>query len=593
MWEFHRRQRKMSLTTSIFNNVLQTSGFTVEERLVREALQNSVDAHRETAELPVSVRIEKRVLEGSVKAAFVSALQLATGPAERRDLFELPEENALDTAEDDNVPLPVVIVSDYNAKGLGGTWDGTGGSDHFGRLVVNLGIDDKADAAEISGGSFGFGKTVYGKASRIGVVAFYSVFPPSEATGGAHARFMATGLFKAHEYRGEKYDGFAFLGSPSDPHSGEVVPEIDAAAHALAEQCGLAVRSPHDYGTTIVIVDCDYKIDDLVRAAELYWWPRLLRNELDVIFLEGEKEVVPRPKQNHDVQPFIAAYQNLVSETDDPPRAMIIRPERRIGSSEGPLHPGVLSATLLEGETKFTNSVALIRGPGMVVNYHPCGMESHEPCVGVFSAHSDVEKMLTYSEPPMHDRWDHTSDRLRQRFPEDGERVVRLVMQRVEKQFRDFQRRQEPPLPPGGLKPRDLTKLLGRFLDVPGKTPDPPPPAPLRPISISVSERRVAVSGDVWDEAVITLDMRPDHNEETLECWVTVAHEVLGDSSLRLVGRSECILQSSSGDILNTGMPATVKVRLDRGVSHKLVAKALSDDVSVTRMRVAVEQAHG
>jgi hypothetical protein len=202
-WEFHRRQQKMSLTTSIFNNVLQSSGFTPEERLVREALQNSVDAHSKAAELPVSVRIERRTLVGDAKLSLMTALRLDDAPAERAALFELPAGNALTTSKDPDVPLSVLTISDYNTKGLGGRWDGTGEDDHFGRLVINLGIDDKADAADVSGGSFGFGKTVYGKASRVGVVVFYSVFRPTDATENTHARFMATGLFKAHTYEGK------------------------------------------------------------------------------------------------------------------------------------------------------------------------------------------------------------------------------------------------------------------------------------------------------------------------------------------------------------------------------------------------------
>ena len=79
----------MPLTTSIFNNVLQSSGFTAEERLVREALQNSVDARREAAEAPVAVRIERLSVTGSEKAKLVSALRLADEPLGRQTHFGL------------------------------------------------------------------------------------------------------------------------------------------------------------------------------------------------------------------------------------------------------------------------------------------------------------------------------------------------------------------------------------------------------------------------------------------------------------------------------------------------------------------------
>jgi hypothetical protein len=233
-WEFHQRQRKMPLTTRIFSNVLQASGFSFEELLVREALQNSVDAHHRDADYPVSVRIERRLLTGEDKRSLVEALDLTGEPMERRSLFDLPSENALETIEDPDDPLPVLVVSDYHTCGLTGVWDGTGPGDHFGRLVVHLGVDDKAEGSEISGGSFGFGKTVYGNASRVGIVAFYSVFHPTATTEGAHARFMATGLFEPHEFENRPYDGFAFLGEPDPTNPEEAVPVTDEAAHALA-----------------------------------------------------------------------------------------------------------------------------------------------------------------------------------------------------------------------------------------------------------------------------------------------------------------------------------------------------------------------
>jgi hypothetical protein len=114
-WEFHRRQQKMSLTTSIFNNVLQSSGFTPEERLVREALQNSVDAHSKAAELPVSVRIERRTLVGDAKLSLMTALRLDDAPAERAALFELPAGNALTTSKDPDVPLSVLTIPSRGA----------------------------------------------------------------------------------------------------------------------------------------------------------------------------------------------------------------------------------------------------------------------------------------------------------------------------------------------------------------------------------------------------------------------------------------------------------------------------------------------
>jgi hypothetical protein len=250
--------------------------------------------------------------------------------------------------------------------------------------------------------------------------------------------------------RERTYDGFAFFGDLDLQNPGEVMPIVDAEAHEHAEWCGLQKRSPHQYGTTILIVDCEYDTEQLKTASEIYWWPRLIRDELDVVFYDEDKEYNPRPKNNSQIKPFITCWQNIVSDSAMPPKTQLFRAERRIGTTFGPLQPGILSAVLLESECERQNTVALMRGPGMVVKYHPCGTDAFEPCAGVFIAHSDVEKILTFSEPQMHNDWDENSDRLTVRYPEDGERVVRLVKRRIEQNFRDFQRRQEPPIPPGG-----------------------------------------------------------------------------------------------------------------------------------------------
>lgn len=579
----------MPLTTNVFNNALQSSGFSPEERLVREAIQNSVDAHRPDAERPVSVRFERRLLSHGDKSRLTSALCLDREPRKRLSLFDLPEGNALAAIQDADDPLPVMIISDYQTHGLPGRWDDYSEGDHFGRLVVNLGVDDKAEGTEISGGSYGFGKTVYGKASRIGIVAFYSAFQPSDRTEGAHARFMATGLFKVHEYKGTKYTGFAFFGAPSPKERGVAIPAIDEDAHQLAEACGIARRSPDEHGTTILILDCDLDINLLKSAAEKYWWPRLIRNELDVVLRDNSTELFPRPKKNADIIPFITAHQNLVSGIEDPPKSQL-KQFNRVNTKDGMKKLGTLSSLVLETESSLKNRVALIRQPGMVVDYLLTGSDSYQDCVGVFVSDPDIEKILTYSEPQMHNEWDPNADRLKRKFGEDGVRVVKAVADRVERAFRDFQRSQEPPIPPGGLTPKELSKILGRIFDVRGPDPNPPPEPHKRPISIHVHENRRQKGEDlVVDEAEIQIEVRDDHDVDELACRINAHHEVLGDVSHRVLTRSTCELVQD-GKVIAHGAPATADITLRKGVIARLTARAASDPVCLARIRVTVEE---
>lgn len=589
VWEFHRRQRKMPLTTSIFQNVLQASGFSEAERLAREAIQNSADAHLKKCELPVSVCFEKRSLTGESKKELVTALALDEEPASREDLFDLPEGNALSQAHDPDAPLPVLIISDHNTHGLTGRWDGTGADDHFGRLVVNLGIDDKADSTEISGGSFGFGKTVYGKSSGIGVVAFYSAFEPTKATDGASARFMATGFFSQHEHQGEDYDGFAFFGLPDPDHDGEALPFTDDQAHTLAAACGLEPRDVDTAGTTILIVDCDLDMQDLKLAAEIYWWPRLIRQDLDLVLIDEGEELFPRPKSNDEIRPFIDCYQNYVSDYNDPPTATLKR-FNSLNIEDQYKGMGHISCVLLEDDSKLKNKVALTRGPGMVVEYLPAGTDSFEPCAGVYVSDPDIEKYLTYSEPQMHDKWDPQADRLKKKFPHYGPKVVESTLQRVVRHFRDFQKSQEPPVPPGGPQPKELANLLGRFMSMPGKRPDQGPDKPTRPISLHVEERRTEHQGSIWDQAVIEIELREEYEKESVNCRLSAHHEVLADASHRVLTRSLCRLFDAGETELGSKDQNGIDIALEKGQRVRLIAKAETERESLARIRVAVEE---
>jgi hypothetical protein len=163
-------------------------------------------------------------------------------------------------------------------------------------------------------------------------------------------------------------------------------------------------------------------------------------------------------------------------------------------------------------------------------------------------------------------------------------------MRRIESWFRDFQRKQEPPLPPGGLRPKELMLLLGRFLDVSGGNPNAVQTAPARPLSIGLSEDRVLREGEVWDEARIDLELKPDFDGDELECSVTAVHEVLGDSSLRIVERSEAVIEDELGAVLAKGIFPSINTTLKKGEPRVFVARARADEISTARLRVAVEE---
>ena len=113
------------------------------------------------------------------------------------------------------------------------------------------------------------------------------------------------------------------------------------------------------------------------------------------------------------------------------------------------------------------DTIALVRSPGMVVQYYGKRQVGHPPVVGVFLADEDVDDILRRSEPPEHDRWDPNADRLE---PAKKERdVVQAIHSRIWHELRMFQKTARPPEKATGNKFRQLERELAKMFGPTGK----------------------------------------------------------------------------------------------------------------------------
>ena len=583
-WEFLARQPKMSLTASTYFNSLPSSGLSLEHRLVREAIQNSVDAHSDEAKNegfpPVVEFIASQIL-GEQKENLMEGLGLRQGQSARAAGYGDTCQAAFSQLEEAKSPLNVLVIADYNTKGLTGDWRGSGRDDHFGRLVLAFGEDDKADGVASSGGSFGFGKTVYGKSSELGIVVFYTRIKEGTAPGGVTRRLMAAGIHKPYTHDGQRYTGFSFFGSMVN---GEAEPIVDEAADMLAEQCGFDVREKGKEGTSVMIIGCQPDVEKLVEAAELYWWPRLESRDLELVFRSSEGELYPRYRKNPDLAPFLEAMSVLNSGSDKPNSSKLFS-----FSKKGGLEMGKLACVSLGRDTDLANRVALIRGPGMVVSYEEFGSSGLPKVVGVYKAPPVLEGRLTYAEPPAHDRWDMHSDRLRLKFPDDGQAVVESLLTRISSYTKRFQKLQEPPIPKGGLHAKALARFLRKNIKSFGKLPPGPPDQPERPITLSVREARRFENGHCTDNATIRVALPEDSEYKGVDAVVLVEHQILGDSTQRVVERSSVQLMDEVGAVLSVGKTAQEPIRLNPGETITLLAVAEVDSRLMSRFKVSVE----
>jgi RNA polymerase primary sigma factor len=240
------------------------------------------------------------------------------------------------------------------------------------------------------------------------------------------------------------------------------------AGDEVASKCGI-YREPEEFGTSILILgfddpsqDDEPSVADTCRAiqdsASRWYWPALEHGDLTVKIagIEDGHEVFNGHSSSDfvEVSPFVSAMIDPVSETGDleEPGDVIEKhisvkiPARTDGES------GVVEARAklrLRADAPTDDQthgleVALQRGTGMVVqNYQP--RTKQKPALdvrGVLLAgkasgsepedHA-LEKFLRASEPPAHNSWDHTTQRLKSDYKTSGrKRAIESVYQQID-----------------------------------------------------------------------------------------------------------------------------------------------------------------
>jgi hypothetical protein len=495
-WKFEQISPMGGATGEAYANTLTGSGLPPDGLLAREAVQNSCDAALNPAADKVKMVFRCKTLRGEELKAFVQALALDETAARRGEL-DLPVDSCL---EPTSTELPLLYVEDFYTHGLNG--DPHDPDSHFFKLLLSLGDSGKARQSEGSGGSFGYGKSVYSANSRIRTIVAYSVFLDEE-TGAARHRLFGCSYFKSHKFGGKDWTGRAWFGIGGA--QGVVHDPLEAeAAAVMAARLGFAPRSDDQTGTSILIVDCPVSIDSLRRSIEDWWWPRLIEDKLDVeLHADDQRKAPPRPRSRPDLRPFVHCYDLATKRSEATSGS-----ERRddFNRTEGLLPGSIGIQTLSEpsGEDEESPSnlrtIALLRSPRMVVSYLRCGGAGTQPFVGVFVAHPDVDGILRSSEPPSHDKWDDKSTRLK---PLE-QKLVHSIIRRIGRHAREFATAAAPARAESEFRPKELERLLGTMFSPPNKVPGGPGPQKPDPVSIRfvktpeagrVDDQRLRITG--------------------------------------------------------------------------------------------------
>jgi hypothetical protein len=568
-WVFEDISPMGGASGEAYANTLKAPGMRPEHLLSRESIQNSVDARNEP-EGKVRVRFRSQIIRGASKTHFLEAAALEDIAA-RAQVLELRPPNCLSALHSPANPIELLYIEDYKTKGLSGEPHDM--SSDFFRLLLSLGDKSKARHSAGSGGSYGFGKSVYSASSAIQTLFAYTRFY-DEQEKKTHTRLFGCGYYASHAYKKTFFSGRAWLGKkPHRDSQGRVVvdPLEDSMADTRAKELGFTLRDPSETGTTILVIDAAIEPIEIARGIEDWWWPRLVENQLDAEVIDADgKSLVPRPKKRGDLRPFIEAFE--IARQRTPPQAGLQKYQKlnnvghvELGSCGFCVVPLTDSGPVV-GEDR-TNTVAMIRAPLMVVSYTRFS-QGTPPVIGAYCAADTVDEYLKLSEPPAHDKWDPDSGNLRDKSGA-GKEIVNAVLSRVRSNLRRFQADAAPPPPPKQKRLSVLERTLASFFKPLGQGSEEPPEPSYSPLHLVYSQQpkpEPTPDGKIRLKTAFSVSLDERADDEVVELKLRVASPVIEDDNQE---GDDVPVKITSKDVSAKpvdGDPASVLFKLKKGL---------------------------
>lgn len=550
-WAFEFNPPMGGAAGEAFTNTLASPGMHPAAVLAREAIQNSVDARAE-GEGKVSIRFTAKSLLRHDKAHFVKAAGLAA-VKDRANALRINHPNCLSDLDNQSKALNLLYIDDFNTTGLAG--DPKDPDSKFYRFLLSLGDGSKEHSKEHTGGSYGFGKSVYSSNSAILSMFTYSRTVDDE--GNPLSVLFGCGYFRKHKFQNDHFTGRSWFGvDVSTAGQLQVVePLMNEDADRIADELGFTSRGNDQKGTSVLVVDAVVDTKEILKGVEDWWWPRLVRNELDVTVVDAKGvERYPRPKKREDLKPFIDAFyladgQSPPNNKSDFRKPLVKFEDLTLGVCGFKLLDKKNNDEYLVTEDRL-DSVALIRAPMMVVAYYRQWNPQTPSIVGAFLADDDIDDILRSAEPPAHDRWDPDARRL-QDATGQNRAIVERVLKAIRRNLKASQGAATPPPPPRPKKLTMLERTLANFL-TPSKKGSQPPvepsPAPIH-LSYDQEPRAEAVGDKLRLTAIFSVKLKADEDLAAMSARVRVTCPVIEDGQ--------------TGDDLKLSVTASVPLEVD------------------------------
>lgn len=429
------------------------------DTLVRESGQNSLDA---ATDMQNGVLMEFRIirLTGSALKSFLHAIKWSDSKA--RPGLQSHIRAAIDSGQklgtvlrdgledlETKQELILLRVDDRGARGLSGPETGAGS---FAALCRNNLHSDKGDLA---GGSYGLGKAVFWRASRLATVLIHSKLAEpvqgEDGTAKTHRLIGRTDLSWHQVDSPVQFAGPGWFGEEVIRPGGARVAESVWDNTALAKDLYLDRTSGEDStGTSILVVGFhDPSSDDtqdlnrlsrqIGEAVARNFWPALESKRLQVIVstYNGHQELstqVVSADMDSVVKPFVEAVrayrdgrisEQLNSAGDVMQRQVVLSIPRRRAPRDPHReidHEAVLLVRRSSDEEQGdkVRQISYFRGREMVVKYEPISAPGAFPfhavvlcgeATGVITDDAkNAERFLRSAEPPAHDDWKVTPE---------------------------------------------------------------------------------------------------------------------------------------------------------------------------------------